>query len=484
MNNKRQTVNGAKRWLSRRHWNYIRSLVYMLQASEYIIVDFLKWHERVKDFRFVEKRKHLTFTPKTVILFTLGWIVLLATLSGAVFVFYTIASPWNYLLAALLVFEAPLIAMVSLLFFVICMRFAQYPVEQFFIARTKKHLIAHRGIKIAIAGSFGKTSMREVLKAVLSEGRKVAAPGESYNTPLSIARFVKELKGDEDVLIFELGEYYPGDVRKLAQMVRPEWGIITGVNEAHLEKFGVLKNTTDTVFELAESVDASRLYVNGESELARARSKGGNILYTRSGTEEWQVKNPNTDLSGITFTLLKNGVSINVHSSVCGLHVLGPLSAAVHIASRLGLASHEISDGIAKTKPFAHRLEPKQWPDGVTFIDDSYNGNPDGARAAIEFLASLQGRRFYVTPGLVEAGPRVKEVHEEIGKQLAKTGIEKVVLIRTSVASYMESGLQAGDFKGEILRYDDMPSALAALRALALPGDVILIQNDWPDQYA
>ena len=98
MNNKRQTVNGAKRWLSRRHWNYIRSLVYMLQASEYIIVDFLKWHERVKDFRFVEKRKHLTFTPKTVILFTLGWIVLLATLSGAGFVFYTIASPWNYLL--------------------------------------------------------------------------------------------------------------------------------------------------------------------------------------------------------------------------------------------------------------------------------------------------------------------------------------------------------------------------------------------------
>src|SRR3989344_5706045 len=117
MNNKRQTVNGAKRWLSRRHWNYIRSLVYMLQASEYIIVDFLKWHERVKDFRFVEKRKHLTFTPKTVILFTLGWIVFSAAPWCAVFCFFPYARPVNLFLSAPLVFEAPLIAMVSLLFF-------------------------------------------------------------------------------------------------------------------------------------------------------------------------------------------------------------------------------------------------------------------------------------------------------------------------------------------------------------------------------
>ena len=453
-------------WLSRRHPQYIRSLVYMLQASEYNIVDFLKWHERVKDFRHIEKRKHLMFTPKTIILFTLGWIALLATLGCAAFAFYHVASPWNYLLSALLVFEAPLIVMVSLLFFVVCIRFVQYPVEQFLIARTRKRLSAHRGIKIAIAGSFGKTSMREILKTVLSEGRKVAAPGESYNTPLGIARFVKELQSDEDVLIFELGEYYPGDVRKLTQMIRPEWGIVTGVNEAHLEKFGMLEKTADTIFELAESVGASRLYVNGESELARARSKNGNILYTRAGAGEWQVENPTTDLLGITFTLLKDDVSMNVRSGVCGLHIPGPLSVAADIASRLGLTNHEISDGIAKTKPFAHRLEPKQWPDDITFIDDSYNGNSDGARAAIEFLASLQGRRFYVTPGLVEAGTRVMEVHESIGRKLAEAHIEKVVLIRNSVTPHIESGLRAASFKGEILWYDEPICELTEDQAL------------------
>lgn len=500
----RPASNGVNHWLSRRHWRYIRSLVYMLQASEYNIVDFFKWHERVKDFRNVEKRKHLVFTPKTIILFTLSWFTFLATISGAAFIFYHVASPWNYLLSALLVFEAPLIVMASLLFFVVCMRFVQYPIEQFLIARTKRRLSAHRGVKIAIAGSFGKTSMREILKTVLSEGRKVAAPGESYNTPLGIARFVKELEGDEDVLIFELGEYYPGDVRKLAQMIQPEWGIVTGVNEAHLEKFGVLEKTADTIFELADYLreenhsqvleNLRMIYVNGENKVAREKAKKGSIMYTREGAGEWRVENAKTDLSGTTCTLVKDATAITARSGLLGFHMLGPLAVAADVALRLGLTCGEIERGLAKTKPFAHRLEPKQWPDDVTFIDDSYNGNPDGARAAIEFLSSLKGpghaeasakagRRFYITPGLVEAGPRAKEVHEEIGKRLARSGIEKVVLIHTSVSPYMEMGLKAGDFKGEILWYDDMPSCLLALRSLTIPGDIVLIQNDWPDQY-
>jgi len=476
--------NGVTRWLSRRHPRYIRSLVYMLQASEYNIGDFFRWHERVRDFRSVEKRKQLVFSAKATALLVFGWVVLLFMLIGAVIIFLSVSSPWNYVLSALLLLEAPLVVMVGLLLAVASVRVIQGPFERFIVACAKKRLAEHRGVKIAIAGSFGKTSMREVLKTVLSEGKKVAAPPDSYNTPLSIARFVRGLKGDEDVLIFELGEYYPGDVRALARAVQPTWGFVTGVNEAHLEKFKTLERTTGTIFELAEFVDASRLYVNGESALARSRAKSSNVLYTREGAGDWRIENPETGLLGTTFMLTKNGAMVRAHSGLCGLHSLGVLAAAADIASRLGLTNAEIERGLARTKPFAHRLEPKQWPDKVTFIDDSYNGNPDGARAAIEFLSSLQGRRWYVTPGLVEGGARAKDIHEEIGRTLAAAGIEKVALIRTSVAHHIEAGLNEGGFNGEMLWYSDMPACLAALRASALPGDIILVQNDWPDQYA
>ena len=477
-------MTGMNRWLSRRHPQYIRSLVYMLQASEYNIADFFKWHERANDFRNVERRKQLMFTPKAVSLFVFGWVVLFATLGSAVFIFLHTTIPWNYILSTLLVLETPLVVMNGLLFAVVGMHIIQRPVEWLVALSTKQMLASHKGVKIAIAGSYGKTSMREILKTVLSEGKKVAAPPYSYNTPLGIAKFVRTLKGNEEVLIFELGEYYPGDIQKLARMIRPEWGIITGVNEAHLEKFKTLERATDTIFELAEHIEASHLYVNGENEQAYKRVKSGNVTYTRGGTKKWKVTEAATDLSGTTFKITDGNNVIHGTSKLLGLHMLGPLVAAADIASRLGLTREQIERGLAKTKPFAHRLEPKQWADSVIFLDDSYNGNPDGVRAAIAFLASVEGRRFYVTPGLVEAGPRVREVHEDIGRELAKAGIEKVVLIRNSVTPNIEAGLKSAGFKGELLSYDDMPACLAALRALSLPGDIILVQNDWPDQYA
>ena len=103
----------------------------------------------------------------------------------------------------------------------------------------------------------------------------------------------------------------------------------------------------------------------------------------------------------------------------------------------------------------------------------------------IEFLESLSGhRRFYVTPGLVEMGERKEIVHRNIGKQLAEAKIEKVVLIQNSVTPYIERGLKDANYAGDILWFNDMPQALGALAHTTISGDVVLIQNDWPDQYA
>ena len=165
--------------------------------------------------------------------------------------------------------------------------------------------------------------------------------------------------------------------------------------------------------------------------------------------------------------------------------MIGPLAVAADIARGQGLSVQQIEEGIKETKAFDHRLQPTVDNTGVVTLDDSYNGNPDGVAAVIAFIASLKGRRrFYVTPGLVEMGPRKEAVHENIGRQLAEAGIERIILIRNSVTPYIERALKAANFKGDIRHFDDMPSALTALAHMTVSGDVVLIQNDWPDQYS
>ena len=470
---------------SRYHPRYVRSLVYMLQASEYHIGDYLRWVLRTNDFLHVEKRKAIVWTGKAKALYALAWIMLLVWVVGVMAYVGSTGSDVPLVVGALVVVITPLFLPYAILLPLFIIRVVQWPIESYVISRARRILGRHRGLKLAIAGSYGKTSMREILKTVLSEGRKVAAPPGSFNTPLGIAQFASTLTGDEDVLIFELGEYYPGDIRTLSELVRPQWGIITGVNEAHLEKFGTLERTADTVFELAECVDPLQLYVNVEDKIVRPRLQKGNVPYTREYVGAWQISDAKTDLSGTAFRVT-NGTSIfKAHSKLLGLHMAGSLVVAVDIASRIGLTIAQIENGIAKTKPFAHRLEPRTWGDGITLLDDSYNGNPDGVAAVIEFLSGLSShRRWYVTPGLVEMGARKEAVHHDIGTKLAAANIEKVALVRDSVTPFIEKGLKEAGYKGELAWYNDMPHALEAIRHSTVSGDVVLIQNDWPDQYA
>src|SRR3990167_4021741 len=240
-----------KALFSRYHPRYMRSLVYMLQASEYNIRDYLAWYGRTRDFSRVEKRKRLEKTPKALALLAVSWAAVLIV--GAIVVAGILAADnMSHVAAVGLLITFPFVLPYVLAVAILVLRVIQWPVERYITSQAARALARHPAVKIAIAGSFGKTSMREILKTVLAEGKKVAAPPGSYNTPLGIAQFVRTLSGDEDVLIFEFGEYYPGDVRKLCELVEPHLGIITGINEAHLEKFKTIERTAATIFELAD----------------------------------------------------------------------------------------------------------------------------------------------------------------------------------------------------------------------------------------
>lgn len=465
-------------FLSRYHPKYVRSLVYMMQASEYQVFDYLSWYGRTSDFLHVEKRKKLVMTPKATLFLLIATFLVFSMYAVGLFLYFG-----NFVVSGLVVilltpFVLPYLMLVPLFL----VKVVQMPVEFWIMKKARQKLRLHKGLKIAIAGSFGKTTMREILKTVLSEGKVVAQVPHSYNTPLGISRFIENLKGNEDVLIFEFGEYYPGDILKLCLLVAPDVGIITGVNEAHLEKFGSLDETGKTIFELADWLGEKVLYVNAESDLAKLRALQKHILYSREGVSDLKVEKVKASLEGTVFSLNDGREFV---SGLLGAHMVGPLLVSIDLAKKLGLTDDLILKGIKKTKSFDHRLQMSVDASGVVTLDDSYNGNPSGVKAILEFLSGITDRRkIYVTPGLVEMGERSEEVHRVIGKQIASAGVSKVILMKNSVTKWIDDGLKEAGFKGEVVWFDDALKAYAFLPQMTVKGDLVVLQNDWPDQYA
>ncbi|MBI3304906.1 UDP-N-acetylmuramoyl-tripeptide--D-alanyl-D-alanine ligase [Candidatus Parcubacteria bacterium] len=366
-------------------------------------------------------------------------------------------------------------------------------------ARRKMHRLKNIMV-VAIAGSYGKTTMKRVLQAVLSAQLPVAATPESVNTPLGIARFIlQEVSPDTTVLILELGEHYRGDVAHLCTIAEPNTVIITGINEAHLERMGDVATVAATVFEAVEHAKPKALVVlNADDENVRAHCNQivippDRLAFFSAANHplcRYRIQNEEflEDGSGIRGTLTfpeeDACAAIHFHIPLVGTHALGTLVAACLVARHLGLNRTEIQIGISQIRPVEHRLQVLKGTDNILIIDDSYSGNPAGVQEAIGALSRFRSRRkIYLTPGLAETGSRAGTLHREIGAALARVA-DVVILIRNSVTPLLAEGLrQSGFQERRIVWFEHAAAAHAALPHILKPGDVILFQNDWGDQY-
>jgi len=164
---------------------------------------------------------------------------------------------------------------------------------------------------------------------------------------------------------------------------------------------------------------------------------------------------------------------------------LDKIDGVVYLAKKLGLTNQEIDNGLKKIKTPPHRLQPiLNREKNIMVIDDSYNGNPDGVEEAIKTLSLFKKRRkIFVTPGLVEIGVKSGEIHRRIGKRLNDV-VDLVILVKNSATPEIEEGLtKAGFNKKNITWFDSMMEAQNNLGNILRSGDVILFQNDWPDNY-
>lgn len=436
---------------------YLYHHLYLLQLEEYDLLRY--WNIlRKKWIPLHKRRKELVWTPKILLITTVS----LGIIAGTLLI---------YIRNPLLVFP---VFLVSLFFSGVWISMALFFIS--FIDLFSKELVITRAQRkmatltnltvIGVAGSYGKTTMKEALRQVISQKFKTVATPGNINTPVGIARIVlNDITPQTEVFIVEMGEYQRGDIKHICSITKPQIGVITGINEAHLERMGTLAMTVATIFELAENMHESGLLVlNGDSALVRDNFK----IYTRGqNIHIYSQKRP---------SLLK--------TQLLGEYAGALMDGVEAVARRLGMTQEAVRIGAAGILPIEHRLQPIQGKHNMLIIDDSYNGNPDGVSEAVRVLARYTDRRkVYITPGLVEMGERSATVHRQIGRELAPIA-DLVVLVKNSVTPYIKEGLVKAKFnKKNILEYASSEEVYSHMTDFARPNDVILFQNDWPDNY-
>ena len=468
-------------------WRYPTVLVYMLQSTEYAVRPYIKWYWHTADFSTVMHRRTLKRTKAARLLLVavrLGAVIeiLAGLLLLALWRWHGLVGGWEFGLALIIAYPivwAHLVVLPLVLGRVLIVR----PRHHKAIRRAERTFKDLDIIKIAIAGSYGKTSMKELLLTVLSEGKKVAATPANKNVSISHARFAAGLAGDEEILIIEYGEGAPGDVERFAKLTHPTHAVITGIAPAHLDHYKTVHAAAQDIFSVAKVIKGDQVYVNGESPYIENFMKERYQAYTQAGALGWKVQDVRVNLDGTRFTLKKGKRTLHLHSGLIGVHQVGPLSLAAALAADLGLTDEQTEAGIEKTAPFEHRMQPYEIG-GAWIIDDTYNGNIEGIRVGTELLKTLPGKRkLYVTPGLVDQGVETEAVHEEMGRLIGEAQPDIVVLMKHSVTPFIQKGLEVAGFKGELKIEDDPLNFYNNLALFVAAGDLVLMQNDWPDNY-
>ena len=365
-------------------------------------------------------------------------------------------------------------------------------IQEGFKRQARQHLRRRDDLKIVgITGSYGKTSTKFILAEILRQKYNVLSTPSSYNTPMGICLVVNEkLRPEHQVLVLEYGIRYEGDIRELVDIAQPDTSVVTTVGIAHLETMGSIDNIAQ------EKGDLVELTRPGGPAILNADDERVNAMAERAPGPVWRVSlndAPEADLTarnvhystdGTSFVITDDtGAEAEFRTRLLGRHNVMNILLAVAVGRSMGLRLRAMAHAVRRIEPIEHRLALRTEGE-ITVIDDAFNSNPVGARNAVEILGQMDGRRIIVTPGMVELGERQWGENKTLGGHIAEHGIDLAVLIGEEQTAAIQEGLDEAGFPSENVRvFGSLFDAQEFLNTYLEPGDVVLYENDLPDQY-
>lgn len=343
-------------------------------------------------------------------------------------------------------------------------------------------------VTIGVTGSYGKTSVKYYLQRLLSAKYNVLMTPESYNTTLGVVKTIRtSLNATYDIFICEMGAKKNGEIKEICDIVRPKHSIITSIGPQHLESFKTMNNIISTKFEIADCITDGTVFLNLDNDFIAEhridrKTVGYGIGNTRS--QQYYATDIKTGEKGTDFTVHHGDEQAVFHTSLIGRHNVENLVGAIAVANSFGIAFDKLRMPVNRIESVPHRLQVINGGNRI-IIDDAFNSNPSGAKAALDTLSVFDGMKILVTPGMVELGEKEYELNRQFGVQAAQVcdyiilvGIERAVPIKEGI-------LSAGFPKEKVFVEYNLQGGLSVVDEIKSDGrkKIVLLENDLPDNY-
>lgn len=338
---------------------------------------------------------------------------------------------------------------------------------------------------IAVTGTNGKTTTKELIASIFSQQQKVLKTGGNLNNHIGLPLCISRMNGDEDVMVLEMGSNAAGDIRMLCEIARPDYAVMTNVGPAHLEGFGSLEAVRDTDLEVLGyvrtfAVNADDLFlmeglqsmVQGQMQGPAARYSGRTITYGIDNPADVTARDISLHDKGSRFLLcLPGGKELVVHFQLSGrFNILNALAAA-SIAFAAGASPDALKKGLEAFTGVPMRLETRELG-GMLIISDVYNANPASMQEAIRELFRLKRERTIAVLGdMLELGAYAETAHSGIMTLLNDLQVEMLICVGKEMQK------ASGAFRGDCYSADDSFQAGALLADLVRAGDTVLLKG-------
>ncbi len=345
---------------------------------------------------------------------------------------------------------------------------------------------------VAVTGSVGKTTTKDLLLQVLGPAGPTVAPVRSFNNEIGVPLTVLRADDDTRYLVLEMGASGIGHIAYLTDIAPPDVAIVLVVGRAHVGEFGGIEATARAKSELVTGLAPGGVAVLNADDArvsAMARLAPGEVV-TFGFAPTAQVRAADVRLVDgghphLTLVDARAAAarSVPVRLRLVGEHQVHNALAAAAATLVVGLDLDAVADGLAGADALSpHRMHVADRPDGVTVVDDSYNANPDSMRAALKALAALAGRdrrSVAVLGEMLELGPETRSAHDAIGRLAVRLDIGLTVVVGAGARAIADGAAHEGSWGDEVVVVDDVDAAAALLADELRPGDVVLVKSSY-----
>jgi UDP-N-acetylmuramoyl-tripeptide--D-alanyl-D-alanine ligase len=334
---------------------------------------------------------------------------------------------------------------------------------------------------IAVGGSNGKTSTKELLATLLRQKFPVLWSEASFNNDIGVPHTLLRLEKSHRAAVLEVGTNHPGELGPLVGMIRPRYGVLTSIGREHLEFFGDLEGVAREEGTLGELLPADGcLFVNGDAPLMDdivARSRARVVRAGLGLQNDWRARDIRVGMDGTHFTVESPNVEFcgEFHMGLLGRHQVGNALLALALAAELEVSPGQARAGLAKAMAPKMRLQLSTVR-GIHVLNDAYNANADSMRAALETLRDLPvaGRRVAVLGDMAELGEQSGPAHAEIGRFAALSGVGRLISVGKNAATLARAARDAG--VADVSEFPSSEEAAKAIQGLVNAGDLVLFK--------